>query len=188
MRTWSFGICANLYNYRGSIVINGPNKRRLTNAGSLVTLVVGYVSWSRSNVESRSLSCWLYRWTGLKPRERFKHSLVGRSVCTSPLPLSWTPTPLFLLASSRLTRMVPTKGTLTLKSDFNTRHSVFMIRWLRTWSFGICANLYNYCGSIFINETNKKRLTNTRSLVNLIVGYVDRFRPNVESRSRSCWS
>jgi len=71
--------------------------------------------------------------------------------------------------------MVPAKGTPSFKSDFHTWHLVFRIRWLHTWSFGICAYLYNYCEPIVIIEPNKRRLTNTGSLISLVIGYVGRF-------------
>jgi len=45
-------ICANLYYFYGPIVINGPNKRGLSNARSLASLVVGHVSWFGPGAES----------------------------------------------------------------------------------------------------------------------------------------
>ena len=68
----------------------------------------------------------------------------------------------------------------TLKSDFNTRHSIFKIRWLRTWSFEIHANLDNYCGPIVVNRSNKRRLTNIGSLISPVVDHVSQFKSDVE--------
>ena len=70
--------------------------------------------------------------------------------------------------------MVSAKGTSMLKSDFSTRHSIFKIRSLRPRSFGIRANLFNYCGSIVVNGSNERRLTNDGSLNTLVVGHVGR--------------
>jgi len=70
----------------------------------------------------------------LEPRELFGSSF-GQSVglhlspFRSNLPTRSSTPPCLLR-----TRMVPAKGTPTLKLIFNTRHSVFRIRWMRTWS------------------------------------------------------
>ena len=68
--------------------------------------------------------------------------------------------------------MIPAKGTPMLKLDFSTQHSMFRIRSLRTRSFEIYANLYNYCGPIVINGRNKRRLTNDGSLIKLLMSIV----------------
>ena len=83
-------------------------------------------------------------------------------------------------------QMVPVKGTPTLKSDSSTRHSVFSVGWLWTWSFEICANWYDYCGPFVINGPNKSRLTNDGLLISLVVGHVGRSGLGVESDSPSC--
>ena len=59
--------------------------------------------------------------TRLEPRKRFEHSF-GQSV-----PCSFLSAELSISRSLR-TRMVPAKGTPTLKSDFSTQHSMFKIR------------------------------------------------------------
>jgi len=65
--------------------------------------------------------------------------------------------------------MIPAKGTPTLKLNFDSRHSVFRIRWLRIWSFEIYANLYHYCGLVAVNGPSKRWLTSVGLLITFVV-------------------